>query len=317
MRKLSLSTCLALGIGLAAGCGGADSHHGGMLVDPGPVPSNGMQIILPIQKGIKAGTDNELCTWTDVTADRDFLIRAVQGFQSETGHHVILFKTKTYEKPGTTRPCTDDDMASFRFVVAAGGEGITGKNIAPENLVFTVEKGFQIVINEHFLNASTQDHDAQSAINIEFADPKKTYVPSGGVTVLDTKMKVPTGRASLTVQCTIDRTHKVWTGFPHMHRWGTHISVDHVLGATPGAKNRLFDLPWEPKYTFEPPRLVADAKNPIVLNKGDQIVVNCQWNNDTGKVLPFGPEMCLFFGQTIDDMAQGNWQCQNGEWGEF
>lgn len=315
MRKLSLSTPLALGLALAAGCAGADSHHGGMLVDPGPVPPNGMQIILPIQKGIKAGTDNELCTWTNVTADHDMLVKSVQGFQSETGHHVVVYKTKTYEPAGTTRPCTDDDMASFRFVAGAGGEGISLKNTAPGDLVFMIEKGYQIVVNEHFLNATPKDHDAQSAVNIEFADPKGKVIPSGALAVTDTKFTVPLGKAVLDNECTLQDNFKLWFAIPHMHEWGSQTLIEHIDAM--GVSHTLFQTKWQPKYTFEPPELRRDPADPILLAKGDRIKVHCEWNNDSGQPLKFGPEMCVFFGQTIDDKGQGNHACDRGEWTGF
>ncbi|HEX8954070.1 MAG TPA: hypothetical protein VF945_19580, partial [Polyangia bacterium] len=66
-------------------------------------PANGYQIILPIAKDLAPGTDNEVCTWTDLIVDHDIDIRAVQGFQTVTGHHVILFSTTKQQAPGTTR----------------------------------------------------------------------------------------------------------------------------------------------------------------------------------------------------------------------
>jgi len=310
MRKLSLSFALAL----AAGCGGADSHSG-MLIDPGPAPANGMQIILPIQKGIKAGSDNELCTWTDVTVDKTIFIKAIQGFQSETGHHIVVYKTKTYEPAGTTRPCSDDDMASFRYVGAAGGEGITIKNIAPGNLAFVVEKGYQIVVNEHFLNASPTDHDGQSAVNLEYVDPGMTPVPSGAFSVLDTKLKVPTGPSIVDIEAELTRDFKVWQAIPHMHRWGTHIKIEHTPRG--GTATSLFDIKWDDKYTFEPPELRAEPDKPLLFQKGDKIRVSCSYNNDTGKPLGFGPEMCVFSTQTIDDVGQGNWAWEGREWVDY
>lgn len=305
MRKLSLA------LALAAGCGGADSHSG-MLIDPGPVPENGMQIILPIQKGIKAGSDNELCTWTNIITDRDLMVKAIQGIQSETGHHVVVYKTKSYEPAWTTRPCREDDLASFRFVGGAGGEGVMLKNTAPGNVVFSIEKGYQIVINEHFLNASPKDHDGQSAVNFDFAKPGEKTIPSGAVTLVDTKMKIPEGQGALTVDCKLERSFRVWLAIPHMHRWGSHIKIEHT--SQTGKVNSLFNLSWDPKYTFEAPELRGTPESPIMFEKGDRIKVDCQWNNDTGKPLTFGPEMCVFFAQTIDDDGQGNWACDRDEW---
>lgn len=308
MRKLSLA------LALAAGCGGADSHSG-MLIDPGPVPENGMQIILPIQKGIKAGSDNELCTWTDVITDKNLFVKSIQGFQSETGHHIVVYKTKSYEPAGTTRPCSDDDMATFRYVGAAGGEGVTLKNTAPGRVAYVIEKGYQIVVNEHFLNASPVDHDGQSAVNLELVPPGTVPVPVGNFTVLDRRFKLPVGPSELHVEATLERDFKVWQAIPHMHRWGTQIAVEHIPQS--GMPKQLFNLKWDDKYTFEPPEMRADPESPLMFRKGDKIKLSCWWNNDTGKPLVFGPEMCVFSTQTVDDVGQGNWAWDGDQWVDY
>jgi len=83
-----------------------------------PKPTNGYQIILPIVKDIQPAQDTEYCTWTDLILDHDIDIRAIQGYQTLGGHHVGLFSTDKHQDPGTTRKCTDDDMATFRFSAA-------------------------------------------------------------------------------------------------------------------------------------------------------------------------------------------------------
>jgi len=275
-----------------------------------------MQIVAPIHKGLKAGTDHELCTWTDIVSSKDLIIKSLQGFQSETGHHIVVFKTKTHEPVGTTRPCTDDDMASFRYVATASlGESVNVKNTAPGDLVYLIEKGFQIVLNEHFLNATPKDHDAQSAVNLEFADSNAKIVHSGALTLVNTKLKVATGQSQSTIDCKLQQDFRVWLSFPHMHRWGSHIAVTHTDAM--GITRDLYRADWNPKQTFEPPEARRDPSNPMILSKGDGLKVDCRWNNDTGKPLSFGQEMCVFFAQTIDDNQQGNHACDNGEWTEF
>ena len=145
-----------------------------------PAPTNGYQLIMPIAQALAPGADNELCTWTDLITDHDIDIRTVQGYQTVGGHHIVLFSTTKMQPPGTTRTCSDDDMATFRFAAGAGGEGQTAKNTAPDGLVFRVLAGSQFVINHHYINATPNTLDAQSAVNIYLADPGTTYTPSGG-----------------------------------------------------------------------------------------------------------------------------------------
>ena len=193
-------------------------------------PANGYQIILPITKDLQPGTDNEVCTWTDLVVDHDVDIRAVQGYQTVTGHHVILFSTTKTQPPGTTRTCSDDDMATFRFAAGAGGEGQTARNEAPGNLVFRIPAGSQFVINHHYINATTAPHDAQSAVNIYLADAGGSYVPSGGLAFLNTGMRIPPGNNSVDVSCTMEHDAKVWSIFPHMHTFGTRITIQQRDG---------------------------------------------------------------------------------------
>ena len=56
---------------------------------------------------------------------------------------------------------------------------------------------------------------------------------------------------------------------------------------------------------------------PLVLKKGDQLITRCEWNNNTGKPLTFGLEMCVTFGQTINSENLENLACDKGDWTPF
>ncbi len=316
MRKL------ALALALVAGCGGSDGSNPpantGPLVDPGPAPTNGLQIILPVHPGIQPGSDNELCTWTNITADHDLYIKKLDGFQTITGHHAIVYQTTSYQPPGTTRTCTGDDLTTVRYVsTAALGEGKT-ENTAPGNLAYVVQKGYQIVVNEHFLNASPDVHDGQTAMNLYYADTSsgQPIIPSGGLAIVDTDLHLQPGMPTVDIDCTMSDTFKAWLAFPHMHAYGVDITVDYVP-ATGAASQRLFDTNWNPSYTFQPPQLTYDPAQPMMFNKGDHVKVHCLWNNNTAQPLTFGTEMCVFFAATVDDTGQGSQACDAGDWSSF
>jgi hypothetical protein len=305
---------LVVSIGLGA-CGGMAASKQEMLIDPGPAPTNGLQLVLPIVRGIQPGTDNELCTWTDLIPDRDLYVKSIQGIQSVTGHHLILYKTKMHQPAGTTRPCTDNDLTTVRFVGGAGGEGSLDKDTAPGDLVFTIEQGYQVVINHHYLNASPQAHDVQSAVNLYYADQSVHFTPSGAMVVVDTDLHLPPGEPTKDIDCTMQEDMKVWFMVPHMHAYGVNETVDHVR--VDGTTERLFDTPWTPELTFHPPQRTADPTAPILMRRGDHVKVHCEWQNTTQRELTFGLEMCVFFAQTVDDIHLGNRACNAGDWGPF
>jgi hypothetical protein len=266
-------------------------------------------------KDLQPGTDNEICTWTSFIADHDLLIKGVQGLQSASGHHIVVYKTKVFQPAGTTRACLDADQTTFRYVSAAGGEGQAQTNMPPGDLAFTVESGYQIVINHHYINASPKPMDAQTVVNLYYADPGTPTVKAGGLAIVDTNLKLAPGQPSVDIHCTMQQDVKIWQHLPHMHSYGTDITVDHTPAG--GAKERLWDEQWTPEYQFHPPLKQVDPTAAILFKTGDTVDVHCEWNNTTNSMLTFGIEMCVFFAQTVNDNNSDNWACDTGTWTTF
>jgi hypothetical protein len=292
---------------LVAGC----ARSPGNLVDPGPAPANGLQILFPVVQGIQPGQSLEYCTWTDQILQSEVDVKHAQVLQSLGGHHVVLFYTTKYQPPGTQRLCTDDDMATFRFAVGAAE---TTDVDAPGDLVFRIPAGAQLVANQHFLNATPNTLDVQSAMNLTFADPGSAMVPAGSLAFLDDSMRIAPGDQTLDIQCVMNTAQPVWQVFPHMHEWGKHASINLVHA---GVATSIFDGDWEPDFAFHPPTFVRDISTPLMMMPGDQLNLHCEWNNDTGSDLTFGLEMCVAFAQTIDSDGQPNMACNKGSWGTF
>lgn len=312
MRK---TTLFAL---LLAGCGAQPPPNSDTLAGftyPA-APPNGIQIVLPIVRNLQPGSDNEICTWTDTIVDVDTDVKGLQAFQAPMGHHVVLFSTKVFQPAGTNRPCTDDDMSTFRFSVGAGGEGQAGLNEAPGDLTYRIPAKSQVVINHHYINATNQVHDSQSVVNIFYADPALKLTPVSSLAFVNTNFKLPpTGMSSLDINCTMQRDVNAYQLFPHMHQYGSHIVFEKTSPA--GKTDRMFDIPWSPDYQFHPPQMMTDPSKPFVFAKGDLVHIHCDWVNPTGKPLTFGLEMCVGFAAAIDSDNQGNIACDDGAWGPF
>src|SRR5262249_26164287 len=154
-------------------------------------------------------------------------IKGVQGIQSQGGHHVVVYSTTIKQPAGTSRVCTDADMTSFRFSAGAGGEGQGAINMAPANLVFRIPAGSQLVVNHHYINATPKPTDAQSVVNVYFAEPGTQNIPAGSLAFLDSSMRIPAGGGGLDVTCTLNKEFDAWLVIPHMHELGRHITVDH------------------------------------------------------------------------------------------
>lgn len=282
--------------------------------EPGPPPQNGMQIILPIVRGLAPGSDNEMCTWTDKILDHDIDAKTLTAIQSAGAHHISVYTTTTKQPPGTTRTCTDDDMATFRFSAGSGGEGTGLVNEAPGDLVYRMHAGSQIVLNHHYINSTDKVIDAQSVLNVEFADPNSVRVPAGEMAIVDTNLNLPPGPSSVDISCTMKQDVKAWWAIPHMHAYGSHILYELVHNDTP---QTLFDIAWDPSYMFQPPQIRKDPTAPMMIATGDRIHVHCDYNNTTPSSLTFGIEMCVGFISTVDDTNAGSLLCDAGDWGTF
>ena len=170
------------------------------------------------------------------------------------------------------------------------------------------------MVNHHYLNSTDQPLKGQSAINVYFADPTKQWTPSGYLAITNTDLQVQEGDTIQTMHADLTQPFKVYQTIPHEHQWGKHqmIKVTHA-----GQANTLFDLDWDPSYTFHPPTQKWDPATPMELQAGDSIDVSCEWNNTAGKMLGFGFEMCVAFFSTVDTTGQGSIAWDDGRWTPF
>jgi hypothetical protein len=178
-------------------------------------------------------------------------------------------------------------------------------------------KGAQIVVNSHYLNASANAvSQAQSAINVYYADPSVQHVESSMMVVVDTNLTVPVGASAYTEDCTVNQTYQAWSSFPHMHNWGTHVTVTNTPAST-GVAQQLFDMDWDPDYAFDFSAVAhtVDPSTPMTFNAGDKIHIECDYMNTTSAPMSFGNEMCVFANFVVDPNAVGNMACDSGHWG--
>ena len=308
MKKLALLL-------LMVGCGLDKEPLPNLLpsLNPDPAPRGGFQIVTPVVDNLGPGSDTEVCTWTDKITTEQTDVRWTQGYQSEPGgHHIVLYYTMIHQPPGTQRTCTDADMATFRLVSGNGEAGT--RNMAPGNLVYRIPKGAQLVVNHHWLNTTDQTVSGQAVLNVSPAEPGSSYVPSGNTAILDTSIDIPPGHYEKDIHCTFDRQMKLWYLIPHEHQYGSHMSISLTRS---GAVETPFDIDWSPSFTFHPPEDRKDPSAPLIVQPGDTVDVKCQWENTTDHDLLFGPEMCVAFGQFVDDQNKGNWACDGGSWSDF
>lgn len=286
--------------------------------DPGPAPApdKGFQIVLPIVNDIKPGDSVEYCSYTNLILDHDVWAKSATGTQTESGHHVVFFYSLTHKAPDT-HVCGNAEMGEFKFGAPASAGTGKATTTMPGDLAVHIPAGAQIIVNHHYLNAgSTAISQAQSALTVNYADPGQPETNVGSAVVLDTGMQLPVGQSTLGVDCTFKNEFAAWNYLPHMHAWGTHITVDHTNSS---GMHRIVDQDWNPDYSFDfnAVQKTFDLSQPYMFEPGDKLHIQCDYMNTTKQQIGFGMEMCVFIAYDIDSKNLGNLACDQGTWGPY
>lgn len=309
---MKLALCL-LGSCLLFGCG-TDGPNWVPGFDPGDAPQGYTRFVTPTVTNIKPGADLEWCQWV---ADADTVARdvmAVQGLQSATGHHAVLYATTAIKKIGESHECTVDDMIPISFVGAIGGEGNAGDAAAlPEGLNFRLPAGQALMLNSHWLNTTDEPVDGQAVIDVKFEPASDTRVIADLFANNGDMIEIPAnGTQTLDVNCVMPHDMSFAMVTNHMHNYGATAYTEIVR--TNGAKEMIVEDPvWSPEEQFSPryQRFSKDA--PKVLHAGDTLHTHCEWKNTTATPQYFPDEMCVGTGFYFP--SQGQIVCENGSFG--
>jgi hypothetical protein len=279
--------------------------------DPGPKPTNGMQIIMPPVPDIAAGESDELCSTTTIQLTSKIDIQKISAVQAIAGHHVALYWSAV-AGDATPHVCTDADMVNFRFI----GFALSHQDdVAPTGIAFEVPEGAFLAVQQHYLNETDNTVTSQTAVNLYYEDAGATFTPSHGLAFTDSTLTLAPGPDTLNIHCVMQNNIKAWMIMPHMHQYGTSF---YATWTHAGTATMLENEPtWQADWEFEAPQTLYAPTQPLLFSIGDTVDVQCNWNNTTSAPLPFGDEMCVFFAQTVDDTGLGNLACDDGSWTAF
>lgn len=269
----------------------------------------------PIVDGIEPGKDLTLCTYVDQRFPDATDVTHFRVFQSEAGHHVILYAA-VKPRPVGTHVCNDDDMLNSRFVAAGGSESGASKIFdlsIPPGLAFRLPAGAQLMFQTHWINATQEPIEKGQAVAYLVQEPARAdRQVLDLVNFISTDFAVPsrqTGKASTT--CVIKRDLKLYSLDGHQHEWGSRVDIELLDGAS---STMLWSHPWIPEYQFDPPVNVYSVEKPLLLKAGQSVRVSCEWNNTTAGELRFPREMCV--GSGFYFPATGSIDCEEGFWSE-
>lgn len=255
---------------------------------------------------IPAGSERLWCSYIEAP-EEDIRLRAATGKQMEGGHHIAIFVGLTGMPEERSIDCTDISMGSLRFVTGAGGTG--GKDLQmPEGVALTIKKGETIVIQSHYINASTEDRVVMDAIDLDLTTIEESPTNADPFSVMDSTFSVPAGAEDYQTvsECGVPGPISLHMALGHTHDYGVLFSMDVVRD---GVAEQIYYATEGPKLRDDPEILFFDE--PIELVPGDTIRVTCGWNNTTGHDLGWPEEMCV--GLVYYSPGQGFLVCDQGE----
>jgi hypothetical protein len=297
--------------GLVLGCGDAavDAPAPPGASGP-PALLEGYQRYTTAAVEVAPGADLLLAQWVAAPLDRELDVLDIVGTQSATGHHALMYATSLEEPVGTTRTWEDADQLATRFLGGVGGEA--GGNVKlPEGVVFRVAAGRGLLVQTHYLNASTETVMAESVLDVLFAEPSEERRLASMFANTSLAIDIPPNQsATVDVECTLPRDMSFLMFANHMHEMGTDTLTERIDtgGATSMIKS---DQPWRYEWAFNPNFSVHEPDVPYVVPAGSTIHTQCNWSNPAAEAVAFPREMCVFFGFFLGDKDV---TCMDGNW---
>ena len=271
-----------------------------------PEPREGdWQIDFP-ERTIDSGADIMACLYLEPT-QQDIWVRAAHEYQGQNGHHLLLFQAVVQRPAGTIADCTSEEsMASLMASVFT--DNFAGGAL-PEGYAVKVPAGTQLVVQQHYVNATVNNLRVRDAMVLETLPGEAVQTPINFFALTRLTFEVPNDRQEHSVEhnCTVpeDNTRILLFG-PHMHEWGTHIEIEKVDAA--GVVHPLHQVEqWRADYRDLPP-VARYFDDPLVLNASDTVRLRCTWSNDLDRSLRFPKEMCAVYGYFLAPSGQ-NWIC--------
>jgi len=231
-----------------------------------------------------AGQEGYYCV--RATVPEDIYIQEFRPIAPLGTHHTAL-AIDQQGGPDQTFPCSANDVG-FKLLF---GSGVGTEPFAlPDGVAFKLEAGTQVMLNLHLYNVGDAMLEGASGIEVRLANPDDVVHEAETVYVMNFDLTVPPGESSHVATCTMSQDATVFGVFPHMHRFGAHMTGTAVYSEAQPVQ--FFDKP----YSFEE-QLNHLIEPGLELAAGDKIQAECGFNNTGSDTIGFGDssddEMCV------------------------
>lgn len=303
MRNLLFSTVITLTTLALTGCNPETTEttpepEGGLLAPPEP----GKGIQLKMLAEIEPGSESEKCLFVKAPAE-DLLVQRDEVRFTPGSHHFLLYETTYTEIPteklnGTkidtsgVFDCSDGATNGWDVTKLVGGsQNADGGSILafPENVAMRVKAGAVLLMNAHYINASSEVLSPEVRINLHTIPESQVEHEGDILFFYNPFIAVPAQSESRArMRCTIHKDITLTNFQSHMHRRGVDYAAG-MLDEDPFYENDL----WEGVP-------VLDLGKGKQIKAGSVIDYQCDYKNPDATDVFQGPrstdEMCMAIG---------------------
>ena len=262
-----------------AACGGSDNES----------PDAGGTAFRPLIMSswtLQPGTEIYQCA--TVTVPRDMFVAELKPLIPAGTHHTVVSigAPRGPDNPGYV--CSNPFEFGARYIYGTGVGSVPF--VYPEGVGLKLGAGQQVHINLHLYNTGDEVLTGLSGVEVREIEASavqhEARVEINGPDTLN----IPPGVSTQMGTCTALGGANIVSFQPHMHQMGTHLK--YTITPTGGSPVVLYDQ----SYTFDGQAHVM-IDPPRALQAGDQLRIECTYNNPTSNTIHFGEssneEMCL------------------------
>ena len=261
---------------------------GGEPADPAPdaLDVTSFKPLIMSDWSLQPGSEVYQCA--TVTVPRDMYITELRPLIPLGTHHTVvsLGANRGPDNPGYV--CGHPFEFGGRFIY---GTGVGSKPfLFPAGVALKLTAGQQVHINLHLYNTGDEVLTGTSGVEVRETDAASVQHQSRMELNGPDTLNIQTGTSTVTHTCAALAEINVVSLQPHMHQLGTHMT--YTVTPAVGEPYTLYDQ----DYTFDGQEHVMFE--PVrTLHEGDQLKLECSYNNTTGQPVMFGEssteEMCF------------------------
>ncbi|MCB9777641.1 MAG: hypothetical protein H6742_03675 [Alphaproteobacteria bacterium] len=263
----------------------------------------GPEVVIP------AATEIQYCLIQTYTGP-DVGLHNMATHQNQFGHHFVPMGTSASPidfPDGTVVDCTDGDTLGMGdlqpFMLpnegTVGGEVMDTTLFLPDDMAVKLDEGQRYVIQAHYINTGDQDIRVQDAAVLQTVPEDSVGRWAAPFILAANDFSLPAGIATdQSTTCTVDDELQLLYVLGHMHEHGSAFRLTHSRGSDSAV---IYDVPaWDPEFRDTPPVEQFGADTPFVLLPGDEIQMDCAWQNTTEHTIDFPSEMCVAVGVAFE-----------------